>query len=358
MAREKVVVVCPGRGTYNAPELGYLARYHSGAEWLGRFDAMREGDGEESLAALDARTRFDPSVHARGENAAPLIHACAWLDFLALDRERFEVVAVTGNSMGWYTALACAGAVGTEQGFAIARAMGRISGLHEPGGQAVLVLADEQWRVAPGLAEQVRAAMARHGVVPSIHLGGILVVAGSDEGLDALERDLPQLPRPPLRLAGNGPFHTPLMAASARAAREQLAAAWFGQPQVPLIDGTGRIWHRCETIPDALWDYTFGAQILEPYDFTRAIAVALREFAPDRLILTGPGETLGGAIGQIIVALEWLGLNDKAGFASRQEGDPFLLAMARPDQRALATGAWVTQAQEVVPGGGIEPPTP
>lgn len=53
MAKETVLVVCPGRGTYNAPELGYLARHHAGSEWLARFDAMREQAGKETLSALD-----------------------------------------------------------------------------------------------------------------------------------------------------------------------------------------------------------------------------------------------------------------------------------------------------------------
>jgi hypothetical protein len=123
VARETVLVVCPGRGTYNAPELGYLARYHGGSEWLARFDALRAGVGKAALTALDSAAKFTP-VHLRGDNAAPLIHACAFLDFLSLDRERFDVVAVTGNSMGWYTALACAGAVSGEHGFAIADGMG------------------------------------------------------------------------------------------------------------------------------------------------------------------------------------------------------------------------------------------
>ena len=28
--KEKLLVICPGRGTYNATELGYLNRYHNG----------------------------------------------------------------------------------------------------------------------------------------------------------------------------------------------------------------------------------------------------------------------------------------------------------------------------------------
>lgn len=336
MARETVVVVCPGRGTYNAPELGYLARHHAGSPWLQRFDAMRGNSA--TLTGLDGAARFDPAVHLRGDVAAPLIYAASYLDFLSLDHERFDVVAVTGNSMGWYTALACAGAVSGEHGFAIANAMGINSQRHAPGGQAVLVLAGADWRVDPAVRATVAASMARHGVLPSIMLGGMLVVAGPDAALDALGMDLAAiLPRPPLRLAGHGPFHTPLMGQSSAAAQAQLPVEWFAAPQVPLIDGRGKVWRRFDSTPRALWDYTFGAQILTPYDFTTAITVALREFAPDRIVLLGPGETLGGAIGQVIVALDWLDIGDKAGFAARQESDAFLVDMGRPAQRGCVT---------------------
>jgi acyl transferase domain-containing protein len=173
-------------------------------------------------------------------------------------------------------------------------------------------------------------------VLPSIRLGGMLVVAGAKAALDALERELPPLPRPPLRLAGHGPFHTRLMHPSSAAARASLSVAWFAAPQVPLIDGRGAIWRRFETDSQALWDYTFGHQILQPYDFTAAMTVACREFAPDRVLLLGPGETLGGALGQVLVALDWLDIASKSVFLRRQEEDPFLIAMGRPSQRGLA----------------------
>lgn len=334
MAKETVLVVCPGRGTYNAPELGYLQQHHAGAEWLARFDAMRAEAGKESLSALDGAAKFTPA-HLRGDNAAPLIHAYAYLDFLRIDRERFEIVAVTGNSMGWYTALACAGAVSPEHGFAIADGMGINSQRHEPGGQAVLVLAGEDWTVDPALLAEVEAAMARHGVLPSIWLGGMLVVAGPVAALDGFEKGLPTLPRPPMRLAGHGPFHTPLMQASSDAAKEQFPVEWFGQPQVPLIDGRGKVWRRFESHRRDLWDYTFAHQILQPYDFTAAMTVGIREFAPDRVVLLGPGETLGGAIGQVQIALKWLDITSRSMFTARQGEDPFLIGMGRPSQRSI-----------------------
>jgi [acyl-carrier-protein] S-malonyltransferase len=69
--------------------------------------------------------------------------------------------------------------------------------------------------------------------------------------------------------------------------------------------------------------------------------VSVREFAPDVLIVLGPGDTLGGAVAQSLIAAGWRGLDGKAAFQAVQAADPPVLAMGRDDQRALATGSAV-----------------
>ena len=331
MTRPTALVVAPGRGSYGKAELGSLAR--AGVD-LSAYDAIRTAAGKPTLARLDAADRFSPSTHLAGENAAPLIYAASMADMAAIDPDRVEVVAVTGNSMGWYTALAAAGAVSREHGFRIADAMGVNSGRHGPGGQLVLGLSDDDWRPVAGLRDAVLALAETTGMRVSIDLGGTLVLAG-DEG--PLKAFLAQTPRPATRLAGHGPFHTALMRDSSAAAMAELPVGWFGNPALPLIDGAGRIWSRWASPPRDLWRYTFADQIIEPYDFARAIQVAVREFAPDRIILLGPGDALGGGIAQALIAIGWLGMTSKADFVARQSSDPFLLAMGRPDQRKLVT---------------------
>lgn len=334
---EAVLVVCPGRGTYGAGELGYLKRHHGGAALLDHFDAARSEREAPMVSALDAATTYSTALHGSGENASPLIFAAGLLDFLSLDRERAEVVAVCGNSMGWYTALVCARVVSPEHGFAIADAMGVNSGMGQTGGQVLLTLVGDDWLPQAELRRQVDAIVGGiDGLHRSIDLGGMLLVAGTDAALDALGKALPELPgRPPLRLAGHGPFHTPLMVESARRARAEIPLDWFTGPALPLVDGRGRIWRPRAAAPAVLYEYTFGEQILEPYDFTASLAVAIKEFAPDRVVLLGPGETMGGAIAQVLIAERWLGIADKAAFVEGQKADPFLVAMNRPDQRQL-----------------------
>jgi malonyl CoA-acyl carrier protein transacylase len=339
------LVVCPGRGTYGKAELGYLKRHHSDkAELIGKFDSLRAGRGQPTLSELDGADRFSLALHTRGDIASPLIFASSFADFLAIDPARHKVVAATGNSMGWYTTLAVGGAVGAEHGFAIVDAMGENSQAGEPGGQVLLTLVDEDWREIGGLRDAVLGLLRDINSRPqsrlylSIDLGGMLVLAGNEAGLEALLAEAPPTPaREPMRLVNHGPFHTPLMKGSSEAALAQLPADWFESPKRPMVDGRGHIWRPHASAAAALHNYTFATQILEPYNFTQAIQVAVKEHAPDRIILLGPGDTLGGAIAQALIAIEWRGLGSKRDFAEMQARDPFLLAMGREDQRALVT---------------------
>jgi malonyl CoA-acyl carrier protein transacylase len=343
--RQAALVVCPGRGTYGKSELGYLKRFHSDkARLIAAFDRIRAERGQPTVSELDGAERFSPALHTRGDIASPLIYTASYADFLSIDRSRFDVAAVTGNSMGWYTALACGGAVSGEDGFAIVDAMGEYSQAGEPGGQVLITLVDEDWREPEGLRETVLAAAAAINARPgcdlhvSIELGGMIVFAGNEAGLAALLGEVPPSPsREPLRLVNHGPFHTPLMKGSSERALT-LPAEWFSTPVVPMVDGRGHIWRRFATDAETLRRYTFMTQILQTYDFTRAVQVAVKEHAPDRIILLGPGDTLGGAIAQALIAIGWRGLRSKRDFQEMQAADPYLLAMGREDQRALVTG--------------------
>jgi acyl transferase domain-containing protein len=340
--RQTAVVVCPGRGTYNAAELGYLKRHHPGqAPLLEMFDAERARLGQPGVAALDRAAAYDPAVHGRGDNASALIFASSLADYLAIDRDTFDIVAVTGNSMGWYTALACGGALQADAGFRVCNTMGAL--MHEAsiGGQMIYALVDDDWRPIPGRREAlIEAIAAVHGhddaeVYVSIELGGMLVVAGNFAGIAALAERAPRGPgRFPVALAGHAAFHTPLQAPVSARAKAMVSPEGFGGPAIALIDGAGRIWRPYATDPAALWDYTLGQQVVETYDFTAAMRVAVREFAPDRIIVLGPGETLGSAVAQSLIAARWRGLDSKAAFAAAQAADPLVLAMGRADQRA------------------------
>jgi acyl transferase domain-containing protein len=339
------VVICPGRGTYNKPELGYLHRYHADKmPMFQRFDAMRAEAGQEGVTVLDGAARFAVSTYSRGDVASPLIYAAALADAQSL-ADDIEVVAVTGNSMGWYIALAAAGALSAENGFRVVNTMGTLMQEHLIGGQLVYPFTDDSWidsaNQKQALLQDVSDINAVEGqdLALSIDLGGMLVLAGNEAGLSEFEASHPTVQdRFPMRLPNHAAFHTSLQAPIAAEGRARLKPDLFGQPRHPMIDGRGKIWWPGATDTEALWDYTLGHQVTETYDFTHAIQTAAREFAPDLFIVTGPGATLGGAVAQSLTMARWNGMTDKTSFTAQQEDSPILVAMGREDQRALATG--------------------
>src|SRR3989344_8218879 len=118
--KERVVVICPGRGTYTKETLGYLKTFRPALNnFINPLDEKRTQVGMPTITSLDEEPVFKPQLHTKGENASTLIYACSYADYLSLDLEKYDIVAVTGNSMGWYIALAVAGALDVHGSFEV-----------------------------------------------------------------------------------------------------------------------------------------------------------------------------------------------------------------------------------------------
>lgn len=303
--------------------------------FLADLDQRRSADQQPTVSELDNADQFSTSLHTKGENASVLIYACSYCDFAQLDRDQYEIVAVTGNSMGWYSTLAMAGSLDWEGAYKVINTMGSMMKGGTVGGQVIYPMTDENWLTDFARVEMVenllREARGMEGIelYPSIFLGGYLVFGGNKSGLEFLLKSLPQVEHFPFQLINHAAFHTPLLRETSRSALQGISQKLFKKPQIPMIDGRGHVWKPYSTDLSDLYQYTLGHQVLAPYDFTAAITVALKEFNPDQLILLGPGNTLGGAIGQILVRNQWQGITDKASFSTRQQQSPILLSLGR-----------------------------
>lgn len=206
-------------------------------------------------------------------------------------------------------------------------------------------MTDAEWQPSAELATVVADLLEDHDVAsagsngegrvyPSVDLGGYAVLAADESGIaHALER-LPPLKVGarlyPVRLAQHGPYHTPLVAHVAEAARATLGELRWSAPRVTLVDGRGARWTPWSTDPRALRDYTLGEQLVTPYRFASSVQVILREYAPELLLLPGPGNTLGGICGQIVVGEGYRGIRTRRNFESAQAGGrPVILSMGR-----------------------------
>lgn len=342
----RAAVLCPGRGSYTASELGYLQRPGPASarrpveEALDRVDERRRRGGETPVRELDGADRFG-SVHLRGHNASPLTFACSAYDFLRLDRDRLRVVAVGGNSLGWYSALYCAGVFDLPATFRLVETMGDLTRDGGVGGQIVYPVVDDEWRrdgereaAVDGALAAVRAAGHRAG--RSIRFGGFEVLWGDEAALGRLLKDLPVVETGsreyPFRLLEHAAFHSPLLKDVSRTALDELLDLPWGPPRIPLVDGRGEQWRPLTTDPDRLYRTTLGRQVVETFDFRATVRVVLREYAPDALVLLGPGDSLGAAVAQVIIEEGWQGIDARGAFLERQEREPFLLSLGRPDQ--------------------------
>lgn len=338
--KKRIVVVCPGRGSYTKETLGYLKNFGGHvSDFVADLDERRQEVSEPTITELDSAEVFKPHVHTKGEHASPLIYACAYADFTSINREKFEVVGILGNSMGWYITLALGGALDWEGGFKVINSMGAMMKDEIIGGQVIYPIVDDNWTQSKERRQVVHSALEKINrtagceVYISIYLGGYIVLGGNKAGVQALLKELPPVENYPFQLINHAAFHTPLLESISTKAFATLAPALFHRPNIPLIDGRGKIWQPYSTDIGELYDYTLGHQVVKPYDFTASVRVALKELAPDHLVLLGPGSTLGGSIGQIMIENDWLFVNSKAKFAELQAKNPFLISMGRADQR-------------------------
>ena len=338
MSRLRALFLCPGRGSYRRAQLGSLSQGPSPA--VDAFEQIRAAHGRRSIREIDSAERFSPRLHLAGEHASLITAACTWVDRERLNPEKVDIVAVAGNSMGWYTALGVAGALSVEASGRLIDTMGGYQEDNLVGGQIVYPLTDESWRISPiRLAIVQRAVDELPGLYWSIRLGGQAVLGGTVPAMEAALQRLPSEKRGaytfPLALPLHSAFHTPLLQSTSATAKVALADLPWQRPSLPLVDGTGRSWRPLSADTHAMADWTLGEQVTDTYDFTAMMIAALGEYGPDVVILPGPGEGLGGAVAQVMIEMGWRGIRSREDFMKLQRGpDAPLVSMCRPDQAA------------------------
>jgi hypothetical protein len=248
-------------------------------------------------------------------------------------RQVHEVVAVLGNGAGWLAALACAGVISEEAALRITRWLAAVAAAGPAPDRAIYPLTDAAWRPDAGLRADLEAAIAAAGgaVRLSADLGAYAVLDGSPGGIDALIEALPAVRAGdrhyPLRLPSRGPGASPLVAGEADRLRDEVAAIDWRMPDMTLIDGRGVRHTPWSADPAALRDYTLAARLAETDDVASALHVALREQAPDVIVVAGRSGILGAVCGQLVVAEGYHAVRSRRSFVERQRRRPIVLSM-------------------------------
>jgi [acyl-carrier-protein] S-malonyltransferase len=203
------------------------------------FRAADEALGE---SISDLAWNGPPEGLDRTENAQPAMLAAS-MAILAALQERWAVEGlvaptpsfIAGHSMGQYSALVAAGALGLADGVRLVRERGRLmqaSGEGRDGAMAALIGLDDA-----RLPELVETA-AQHGVfvVANRNAPGQVVVSGERPAIEAgAELAKSFGAKRAIVLPVSVAAHSPLMARAADGMREALAGIVFRDPDVPLL---------------------------------------------------------------------------------------------------------------------------
>ena len=248
-------------------------------------------------------------------------------------REDHQVVAVMGCGIGWYAALAFARVLSLADAGRLVRKLVAVSAEQESAAShLVFPLTDAAWRPDARLRSDLEAAIAAGDgeVRLSVDLGGYAMVDGSPAGIETLIAALPPVRAGdrhyPLRLSSHA-VTAPSTAGTEDRALNELAEIDWQTPSLTVIDGRGVRHTPWSADPAALRDYTLGARRTETDDVASAVRVALRDQAPDAIVVAGRGGILGAVCGQLIVAEGYHAIRSRHAFVEAQRRRPIVLSM-------------------------------
>jgi [acyl-carrier-protein] S-malonyltransferase len=224
----------------------------------------------------------------RTEHAQPALYAVSYaLWSVFTDAVTVAPTAGAGHSLGEYTALAAAAALGYYDGLSLVSQRGNAmarSASESSSGMAALIGADIE------KAEEVAALRRSNGgalFVANINAPGQIVVAGGTEDLDWLAGEARGLGiRRAIILKVAGGFHSPFMASAAESLEKALDAVTVTTPD---FDVYANVTGRPTTDPKA----TLNEQLTSTVRFAETLEV-MAETGIDTFVHIGPGDVTAG----------------------------------------------------------------
>ena len=231
---EKVAFVFPGQGSQYVGMGRDLYETYPEAKAL--FD---EANG--ILGFPTSKLCFEGPEEALNDtiNTQPAVFAMsvACLEALRL-RSPANPLFVAGHSMGEYTALVAAGALGFADGLRLVRERGRVmkeAGELNPGAMAAIIGLDPE--TLEGICQEASIQFPASTVqIANYNSPGQVVISGHRESLErALELARERGARRVIPLTVSIASHSPLMRPAAEAFTDIVAEVDFHQPRVPVV---------------------------------------------------------------------------------------------------------------------------
>ena len=210
---------------------------------------------------------------------------------------------VAGHSLGEYTALVAAGALGFEDGLRLVYERGRLmqqAGTQKPGGMVAILGLDET--AVSAICQETGAELC------NLNAPGQIVIGGGDAAVEvatslALERGA----RRSVRLKVSGAFHTSLMQPAVEGMERAVADTPFRNADVPIVaNTTGEPLTEADALRDELV-----RQLAQPVQWQRSIEFLAAQ-GVSNVVEFGPGRVLTGLVKRIDKSL---GVRNVSGLA-------------------------------------------
>src|SRR4051812_5259445 len=290
VAGKKIAFMFPGQGSQ---------KVGMGRVWAEASEEARAAfaEADEALGFPLSRLCWEGPEEELGltENTQPALVATsiAILRALGVLAPELVPVAMAGHSLGEYSALVAAGALGFADALRLVRRRGPLMQEAVPVGVGAMaaVIGMDPEAIAAIAAEATDAAGGEICAVANLNGPAQTVLAGHKGAIDravalAKERGA----RKATLLAVSAPFHSPLMRPAREAMAGLLAETAFRDPRVPVVTNV-------DAAPVTTGDEARDAlvrQIDSPVRWVESVLLMAERFGADTFLEVGPGTVLTG----------------------------------------------------------------
>jgi [acyl-carrier-protein] S-malonyltransferase len=260
-------------------------------------------EASEAVGFDVAKLCFEGSIEelTRTELQQPALVATSVACLRAVRTLGIQPDYVIGHSVGEYSALAAADAIGTGDAVALVRARGEAmaeAARETPGAMAAVL----------GLEDAVVEELCRSidGVWPAnYNCPGQIVVSGENAAVDRLiEEAAARGARKTVKLRVSGAFHSPLVARAAERLRPAIAKASWRDPAPPFMSTVSAKLENAQRIGSLLVD-----QLTGPVRFTQAVRGLVKD-GVEMFVEIGPGQVLSGLLRRCDRSLRTISVGD------------------------------------------------
>ncbi len=303
MSDNTIAFVFPGQGSQ---KVGMLATAHE------RFPAVRDTFAEASQAlgydVWGLIQNGEQEALNLTETTQPVLLTASvalWRAWLEQGGARPAIMA--GHSLGEFSALVCAGALGFTDAVQLVRQRGAFMQTAVPvgkGAMAAIIGLDDD--AINSICEQV--AQSSGGIVSAVNFNspGQVVIAGHTATVDAAIVALKEAgAKRALPLPVSAPFHTELMRPAGERLAEAIADITIASPEVPVVHN---VQAATESDPEQIRALLV-EQIYSPVQWTRCVQ-AIIDAGVTQVVECGPGKVLSGLNRRIDKSLQSYSLEE------------------------------------------------